>query len=559
MDYVSLQVKTSYSILNSLNNIPSLISLAKEYGYNSLAITDHNNMFGVMEFYLECKKNNIKPIIGLELNYEDKEILLYAKNNDGYKNLIKLSTIVSERSITKDDLIKYKNHLILVIPFLYYDKDIIDIYSDYYVGYNNIKDKELISDKKVFINDVSYLRKEDYYYLDYLYMIKEGKVLGEYELGLKKGKHLYSNDELSFLDEEDINNIKEIVNDCNVEIGYTKDLLPVYDKDIDEFEYLSILCNKGLKRRLKDNVTKVYQDRLDYELKIIKQMGFCNYFLVVWDYVKYAKLNNILVGPGRGSAAGSLVSYTLGITDIDPNEYDLLFERFLNPERVTMPDIDIDFDAEKRDEVINYVTNKYGEKKVAGIITFNTLGAKQVIRDVGRVLKIPLNLIDDLTKLVSHDKLIDCYKEPRFNNYVNSSSNLKKLYDICLHLEGLPRHISVHAAGIIMSRKDIDETIPLYKNQLGMFVTGYSMNYLESLGLLKMDFLGLSNLTLLSNLIKEINEKEKLNITFNNIPLDNKKTLEIFRNVDTDGIFQFESPGMKRVLKICKLVVLMIL
>ena len=234
MDYVSLQVKTSYSILNSLNNIPSLISLAKEYGYNSLAITDHNNMFGVMEFYLECKKNNIKPIVGLELTYEDKEILLYAKNNDGYKNLIKLSTIVSERSITKDDLIKYKDHLILVIPFLYYDKDIIDIYSDYYVGYNNISDKELINDKKVFINDVSYLKKEDYYYLDYLYMIKEGKVLGEYELGLKKGKHLYSSDELSFLDDEDINNIREIVDNCNVEIGYTKDLLPVYDKDIDD-------------------------------------------------------------------------------------------------------------------------------------------------------------------------------------------------------------------------------------------------------------------------------------------------------------------------------------
>lgn len=549
MDYVSLQVKTSYSILNSLNNIPSLIKLAKDYGYNSLAITDHNNMFGVMEFYLECKKNNIKPIIGLELTYNDKDILLYAKNNLGYKNLIKLSTIVSERCITKDDLIKYSDYLILVIPFLYYDKDIIAIYSDYYVGYSSLSEKELIKDKMVFINNVSYLKKEDYYYLDYLYMIKEGKVLGEYELGLKKGRHLYSKDEVSFVGNAELENIKEIVNSCNVEIGYTKDLLPVYDKNIDEFEYLSNLCNKGLKRRLNNNVSKLYQDRLDYELKIIKQMGFCNYFLVVWDYVKYAKLNNILVGPGRGSAAGSLVSYTLGITDIDPIKYDLLFERFLNPERVTMPDIDIDFDAEKRDEVINYVTRKYGEKKVAGIITFNTLSAKQVIRDVGRVLKIPLNLIDDLTKLVNQNKLIDCYKEQKFYNYVNSSDSLKKLYDICLCLEGLPRHISVHAAGIIMSRKDIDETIPLYKNQLGMFVTGYSMNYLENLGLLKMDFLGLSNLTLLSNLINEINEREHLNITFNNIPLDNKKTLEIFRNVDTDGIFQFESSGIKRVLK----------
>lgn len=277
-------------------------------------------------------------------------------------------------------------------------------------------------------------------------------------------------------------------------------------------------------------------------------MGFCNYFLVVWDYVKYAKFNNILVGPGRGSAAGSLVSYTLGITDIDPIKYNLLFERFLNPERVTMPDIDIDFDSAKREQVIEYVTNKYGVKKVAGIITFNTLGAKQVVRDVGRVLNISLPIIDDICKQLKAD-LKTSLENNNLKNLITSNNNLQKLYRIALKLEGLPRHISVHAAGIVMSNLDLDETIPIYKNQLGMYVTGYSMNYLEPLGLLKMDFLGLSNLTLISDVITNIREKEKLNITFQNIPLTDPKPLEIFRYVETDGIFQFESPGMRNFLE----------
>ena len=547
----SLQVKTCYSLLRSLNDIPKLVDKASKLGYSSLAITDNDNMFGVMQFYLECKKNNIKPIIGISLSVGDIQILLYSKNKEGYRNLIKLSTIVSDRDIVINDLIKYRNNLILVMPSFCYKDDIFNLYEDAFIGYSKLEEIKNDNKKYVFINDVSYLEKEDYKYLDYLYMIDEDKKLGSYELNKHIGKHLYSLDEFEIvIDEFVIDNFNYIINNCNLEIGYTDNLLPVYDDKIDAYSYLSELCYKGLNRRLNNNVSDIYNTRLKYELSIIKQMGFCNYFLVVWDYVKYAKFNDILVGPGRGSAAGSLVSYTLGITDIDPIKYDLLFERFLNPERVTMPDIDIDFDSEKRGTVIDYVTNKYGEKRVAGIITFNTLGAKQVLRDVGRVLDISVGSIDSLTKLIRSESLTEIYKNnSRFRTAVSSNTEFRRLYDIAVRLEGLPRHISVHAAGIVMSRVDLDETIPLYRNQLGMYVTGYSMNYLESLGLLKMDFLGISNLTLIDKVIKEIRDKEKLNITFAKIPLNDKKTYDIFKNAKTDGVFQFESNGMKNFLK----------
>lgn len=546
-----LQVKSSYSLLRSLNDISKLVKKASELGYSSLAITDFNNMFGVMEFYLECNKYNIKPIIGLELSVDDISILLYCKGNVGYNNLIKLSTIVSDRDINIDDLKKYKNDLILIMPISFYREDIFSIYDDRFIGYDKIEDIGYDNKKYVFINDISYINKEDYKYLDYLYMINLEKKVGNYELNKHKGKHLLNLKEFNnMVDEGVINNFVYIENNCNVEISYKKGLLPVYDEKIDAYEYLVMLCNKGLNRRLNNNVSSVYSDRLKYELSVIKKMGFCNYFLIVWDYVKYAKFHDILVGPGRGSAAGSLVSYTLGITDIDPIKYSLLFERFLNPERVSMPDIDIDFDSERRGEVIDYVISKYGEKKVAGIITFNTFGAKKVLRDVGRIMNISVSNIDSLTKMIKNESLEDVYNNnSKFRTIINGNLDFRKLFDISLKLEGLPRHISVHAAGIVMSRIDLDDTIPLYRNQMGMFVTGYSMNYLESLGLLKMDFLGISNLSLVDKVIKEVREKEKLNITFSKIPLDNKKTYDVFKNAKTDGIFQFESNGMKSFLK----------
>ena len=549
----ALEVKSSYSILSSLNLIDVLTEKAKSMGYFSLAITDSNNMFGAYEFYLSCIKKGIKPIIGMEVDGINNRYILLAKNNNGYKNLIKLSTIVSERDIDINDLNTYKEDIILIMPNSRYDEEIFNLFEDSFIGFSTLEESKIIDNdkRKVFINDVSYIDKEDYKYLDYLYMIRDDKRLGEIELGTLIGKHLLNKNEFdSVVDNDTLQNMKYISDKCTVTLEYQKGLLPIYDKDIDSYKYLTNLCNKGLNKRLNGNITKDYSDRLKYELDIIKKMGFCDYFLVVWDYVKFAKFNNILVGPGRGSAAGSLVSYSIGITDVDPIKYDLLFERFLNPERVTMPDIDVDFDSIKRNEVIDYVTNKYGEKKVAGIITFNTLGAKQVIRDLGRVFNISGPIIDDIAKGITTKELKDSYvKDSRFYNLINSKDEYKRLFKIALKLEGLPRHISVHAAGVVMSNTDIDNVIPLYKNQLGIYTTAFSKDYLEPLGLLKMDFLGLDNLTLISNVIEEIKVNEKINISFDRIPMNDKKAIEVFYNVDTDGIFQFESPGMKRFLE----------
>lgn len=550
MNYTALQVKTSYSILNSLNDIKKLVSKARDYGYKNLAITDEGNMFGVMEFYLECKKNDIKPIIGIELHILEYVVLLYAKNISGYKNLIKLATIVSNRELQIEDLEEYSSDLILVMPYNGYNEEIYQIYYERFIGYSNIDDRNMIHDKAVFINNVSYLNEEDNEYLDYLVMIGEGKTLGEYAFHEKTGRHLLTLEEVKANSlEEDIINTKYISDNCNLELGYTAGLLPIYDKNINSQEHLRMLSHKGLLKRLNGNVPDEYMERLEYELRVIQEMGFSDYFLIVYDYVLYAKKNNILVGPGRGSAAGSLVSYTLGITEVDPIKYNLLFERFLNKERVTMPDIDIDFDADRRQEVIDYVTEKYGEKKVVGIITFNTLGAKQAIRDVGRVLNLKSNLIDSVAKMCGSDLRQSYQDNLQLKKLIANSEDVRKMYQIALHIEGLPRHISVHAAGVVMSNRNIDEIIPLYRNQLGMYVSGYSKDYLEPLGLLKMDFLGISNLTMVSRVIEDIRNDTRLNITFSNIPFQDKKTIELFNKGDTEGIFQFESAGMIKFLK----------
>lgn len=550
MNYTALQVKTSYSILNSLNDIKKLVSKARDYGYKNLAITDEGNMFGVMEFYLECKKNDIKPIIGIELHILEYVVLLYAKNISGYKNLIKLATIVSDRELQIEDLKEYSSDLILVMPYNGYNEEIYQIYYERFIGYSNIDDRNMIHDKAVFINNVSYLNEEDNEYLDYLVMIGEGKTLGEYAFHEKTGRHLLTLEEVKANSlEEDIINTKYISDNCNLELGYTAGLLPIYDKNINSQEHLRMLSHKGLLKRLNGNVPDEYMERLEYELRVIQEMGFSDYFLIVYDYVLYAKKNNILVGPGRGSAAGSLVSYTLGITEVDPIKYNLLFERFLNKERVTMPDIDIDFDADRRQEVIDYVTEKYGEKKVVGIITFNTLGAKQAIRDVGRVLNLKSNLIDSVAKMCGSDLRQSYQDNLQLKKLIANSEDVRKMYQIALHIEGLPRHISVHAAGVVMSNRNIDEIIPLYRNQLGMYVSGYSKDYLEPLGLLKMDFLGISNLTMVSRVIEDIRNDTRLNITFSNIPFQDKKTIELFNKGDTEGIFQFESAGMIKFLK----------
>ncbi len=535
MYYVPLWIKTDYSLLSSMIKIDELVDKLKKMGCKAAAICD-DNMYGVMEFYDKCKKNDIKPIIGLELSL-DYNILLYAKNYEGYQTLCQLDTSKSEGKLDKESLYTNLDNLLVVIPFKSIEKakDIFNYSNDIFIGYETELEREKIQGKKVYIKKILTLNKEDEKYLPFLYKIKE--------LEYNNSEDVTLLGEVSF---EDMKNNSYLANLCNVEICKHSDLLPVFneDKNFNEKKYLQDLCLFGLNKRLNGNIKTEYLKRLQYELKVIVTMGFCNYFLVVWDYVKFAKKNNILVGPGRGSAASSLVSYSLGITDIDPLKYDLLFERFLNPERITMPDIDIDFDAEKRNEVIEYVIGKYGKEKVSGIITFSNLLAKQVIRDLARIEGISNFKIDNLLKYFDDKKTL---KEQLSNinvkRILSDDNELRSIYDVGMHLEGLKRHSSVHAAGIIISSKNLRNYVPLYYNFDGNYLCGYTMNYIEELGLLKMDFLGLKNLSLISKIMGKVG-----NINFNQIPLNDKKTFELFCSGNLDGIFQFESLGMRKFI-----------
>ena len=535
MNYTPLWIKTDYSILSSLIKIDDLIDRLISLNIDACAICD-DNLFYVMEFYTKCKKNNIKPIIGLELNL-DETILLYAKNYSGYQNLCKIDTLKNKKDLTKEKLYTLLEDLVIVIPYEF--KDLTDDFSKYssdiYIGYSNEEESSLINGNKVYLKKTLTLNKEDEKYLKYLYKIKEE----EYSLN----ENVTLEEEISLVNKKTTSYFSNL---CNLEIPKNNDLLPKFSNDegFDEVSYLTNLCVFGLKKRLGDNVTSTYTKRLKYELDIISKMGFCNYFLVVWDYVKYAKKNNILVGPGRGSAASSLVSYCLGITNIDPIKYDLLFERFLNPKRITMPDIDIDFDADKRNEVINYVVDKYGLEKVCGIITFSNLLAKQVIRDLARIFEISNYKIDNLLSNFDDKKNL---KEQLENNVIKNilkqDEQLRKLYDVAIHLEGLKRHTSIHAAGIIISNHELSNYVPLALNNDGTYLCGYTMNYIEDLGLLKMDFLGLKNLSIIDRILSRVKT-----LDINDIPLDDKKTFDLFCNGNLDGVFQFESAGMKKFI-----------
>ena len=547
MNYVPLYIKTENSLLSSLIKIDELIKFAKSYNYKALSIVD-NNMFGVMEFYKKCLQNDIKPIIGLEVKL-DNNLVLYAKNYNGYKNLLKISTIMSESKVDINILEKYSSDLICVIPFNYrfiYD-ELNKMFQNVFISYKNKEEYELINkDISIYMNETLYLQKKDSNYLKYLIAIRDGKKIDE--INILGDNHLLLPEEIKNYDFN--SNNQKILDMCNLKIELHKDLLPIYEcpNNLDAYSYLKELCQDGMRKRFGSSVGKVYIYRLKYELNIINKMGFCNYFLVVYDYVKYAKEHGILVGPGRGSAAGSLVSYLLNITTIDPIKYNLLFERFLNPERVTMPDIDIDFQYDRREEVINYCVNKYGNKKVAGIITFNTLGAKQAIRDIGRVMDINLDKIDALTKLIdSNLSLRENYNDSKLKRILNEDSELFNLYKVSLKFEGLKRHTSNHAAGIVMCNENLDEILPLYKKD-GMFLTAYSMDYLEEQGLLKMDLLAIKNLTLIDTVLKEVNKKNKV-ISFDDIPFEDSEATNVFTSVNTLGIFQFESTGMMNFLR----------
>ena len=553
--YISLYNKSSYTLLSSLLKINDIINFAIKNNMQSIALTDIN-MFGTMEFIKKCQKNNLKPVIGLELQLEEFNIILYAKDYIGYQTLIKLSTIQNERKIIKDDLKKYNKAVIAIIDFKYMEKyqELKEIYNELYLGYSNKKEEQearIITKDIVFFRESLYLEKQDEETLPYLYLIRDGKTISD-DIEYETSNHeLHISNILALSSNDGLINSMKIADNCNLEFPKAENLLPIYECDNPK-KYLFELCKVGLTKRLNGAIPNNYKERLIYELKVINEMGFPNYFLVVYDFIKFAKKNKILVGPGRGSAAGSLVAYSLGITDIDPLKYDLLFERFLNPERKTMPDIDTDFPDNKRDLVIEYVQKKYGEKRVSGIITFGTMAAKQVLRDVSRVLNIPLYKVDGLCKFIpamSKEKLTNIYKNnPSFKARIDSDTILSNMFNIAIKLEGFPRHTSSHAAGIIMSRVDLDEVIPLVKAD-NMYLTSYSMEYLEELGLLKMDFLVLKNLTLIDNIITDIKEIHGIDIDFTKIPLDDKETLQMFETANTCGIFQFESVGMRNFLR----------
>ena len=545
MNYIPLNVKTDYSFLSSLVTIKELVKKCCEYKISSVAITDTNTMSGVIEFYNECKKSGIKPIIGVDLEVSDFNLLLYAKNINGYNELIRLVTTKSQRNLEISDLSKSDN-LIAIINNSSKYKLISDLYKTY-LGYLTLTERQQfvkITKNLVFIQEVLFLDSEDAKYLGYLDLIRNQKKINEYKI-YPKYNCLIGKVNIPLQDEL---NMKYISDNCNIEFNFEKNLLPIYDESKDMDKYLTELAHKGLEKRL-GNVPQEYLNRLNYELSIIKTMGFTNYFLIVWDYIRYAKKNGILVGPGRGSAASSLVSYSLGIIDIDPIRYNLLFERFLNPGRITMPDIDVDFEDTRRDEVIKYCVSKYGEKNVSGIITFQTMGAKAALRDIGKILDVPVKLIEGIANFVPNTQtsLKDIYNSNKeFQKYIRNN-NLYKIYDVSSHIEGIKRQRSVHASGIIISKVPLDSLMPLIKHG-DTYITGYPANYLESMGLLKMDFLGIANLTLISKLIKSIRANKDSNFDFNNIPLDDVKTIELFKKANTLGIFQFESEGMRNFL-----------
>ena len=553
--YIPLFNKSNYSLLSSLLKIDDIIKYAKNNNISSISLTDVN-MYGTMEFIKKCRENDIKAIVGLNVILEKYNIVLLATSYQGYKSLIKLSTIQNERRVEEDDLKTYNADLVCILPFEYKEniETLKKIYSNLYLGYKNKKEETealLLTPDIVFLRQNLYFNKTDSTYLPYLYRIRDGKTISE-ETDYDIDDHeLNIENILELTDNKGLINTMKIADSCNLVFPKATNLLPIYECN-DPATYLFELCKAGLTKRCNGEIPQEYKSRLTYELKVINEMGFSNYFLVVYDFIKFAKKNKILVGPGRGSAAGSLVAYSLGITDIDPLKYDLLFERFLNPERKTMPDIDTDFPDNRRDEVIEYVIEKYGKKRVSGIVTFGTLSAKQVIRDVSRVLNIPGYKVDSLSKFIpgfTKDKLKDFYeKSPAFRSRIDSDTSLTEMYKIALKLEGFPRHTSSHAAGIVMSRVDLDEVVPLTVGD-NMYLTSYSMEYLEDLGLLKMDFLGLKNLTIIANILTDIKNQTGTAIDFSKIPLDDKETIKIFEEANTSGIFQFESTGMRNFLR----------
>ncbi|MBJ8109852.1 DNA polymerase III subunit alpha [Bacillus cereus group sp. N6] len=598
MKFVHLQCQTVFSLLKSACKIDELVVRAKELGFSSLAITDENVMYGVIPFYKACKKHGIQPIIGLTASIFSEEeeksypLVLLAENEMGYQNLLKISSSImtkSKEGIPKKWLAHYAKGLIAISPgkdgeieqLLLEDKEsqaeevarmYQSMFDNFYMSlqHHAIQDELLLQEKLpafmsrinvpvVATNDVRYINQSDALVHECLLSVESGTKMTDPDRPRLKTDQYYlkSSDEMEALFshvEEAIYNTIEIAERCRVEIPFHINQLPKFPVPANETNdmYLRRVCEEGLQKRY-GTPKEVHIKRLNHELNVISSMGFSDYFLIVWDFMKYAHENHILTGPGRGSAAGSLVSYVLEITDIDPIEYDLLFERFLNPERVTLPDIDIDFPDIRRDEMIRYVKDKYGQLRVAQIVTFGTLAAKAAIRDIARVMGLPPRDIDIFSKLIPSKlgiTLKDAYEESQsLREFIQGNLLHERVFEIAKRVEGLPRHTSIHAAGVIMSQEPLTGSVAIQEGHNDVYVTQYPADALEELGLLKMDFLGLRNLTLLENIIKFIVKKTGKQIDLRNLPLQDEKTFQLLGRGDTTGVFQLESGGMRNVLR----------
>lgn len=612
-DFVHLHVHSQYSLLDGACMLPKLIDLAHEMRMPALTITDHGNMFGAIEFYSEAMKKGLKPIIGCEM-YMSKgsrlgrgedglkgqyHLTLLVKDEQGYRNLIRLVSIANREGfyykprIDLEMLTQYSKGLVCLSGCLKgeiaslllagKEKQAIESaktmrelfgHDSFYI---ELMDHGLIEQKKanklliqlardldmplVATNDVHYLKKEMSTAHEVLLCLQTQTTLADATRMKMSTNEFYfkSPEEMKRLFSEvpeAISNTLRITEMCNLELDFTKTHLPKYNLP-DGFKAIDVLgdiCIRKIPLLFpgKEAGAKA-KERLDMELTVINHSGFASYFLITADFVNFAKENKIPVGPGRGSAAGSIVAYLTGITEIDPLKYDLLFERFLNPERVSFPDIDIDFCFERRDEVIQYVIDKYGRDNVAQIITFGTMAAKGAIRDVGRALGMPYADVDKIAKLVPAELNITLTKalslEPELKNLYKSNPNVKELIDTALNLEGINRHASTHAAGVVISDKPLYEHIPLYRSQEGQTTTGYTMKSLDKIGLLKMDFLGLKTLTIISQAVKIIKRTKGIDLDISNINLEDEKTFDLFKKARTQGVFQLESSGMQEILK----------
>ena len=612
MNFVHLHVHTEYSLLDGSNKIKEYVARVKELGMNSAAITDHGVMYGVIDFYREARAQGIKPILGCEVYVApgsrfDKEagsgddryhhLVLLAENNKGYQNLMKIVSIgftegfYYKPRVDKEILRKYHEGIIAtsaclagevqrnVLRGMYEEACKSAGEYEEIFGKGNffleLQDHGLPEQKQVnqallrmsrelhielvATNDIHYTYAEDVKPHDILLCLQTGKRLSDEDRMRYEGGQYFvkSPEEMAQLFPyalQALENTQKIADRCNVEIEFGVTKLPKYDvpDGYTSWEYLNKLCWDGFAKRYPEDDGHL-RDQLTYELSIIQKMGYVDYFLIVWDFIKYSRDHGIAVGPGRGSAAGSLVSYTLGITNIDPARYQLLFERFLNPERVSMPDIDVDFCYERRQEVIDYVVRKYGKDRVAQIVTFGTLAARGVLRDVGRVMDLPYAFVDSIAKMVPQELNITLDKalqmNPEFRNLYESNEQVKELVDMSKRLEGLPRHTSMHAAGVVISQKAVDEYVPLSRGSDGSVTTQFTMTTLEELGLLKMDFLGLRTLTVIQNAVRFAEQSSGKQINIDEIDYNDKAVLDSLGTGKTDGVFQLESTGMKNFMK----------